>query len=88
MPNPYSQLAANAAKLTNQEFSEKFASLSKLTGSEVEEVMQETGIKQEELAELLKAVKLATQYNSQTATDLQRINKAINAMAALLKKLI
>lgn len=85
MGNKYDVFADRAADMTDAEFKNKFATLTRLNMQDLEKVIKETGISQQDLAELLKEVKSASTSNEKKAVAISNINKGVTTLIALVK---
>ena len=85
MGNKYDAFARQAAALTDEEFKNRFATLTRLNMSDLDKIMEETGISQQDLAELLKEVKAATGSNEKKATAIKNINNGVTTLIAMVK---
>ena len=88
MGNKYDTFASQAATLTDAQFKERFAALTRLNTKDLENLITETGISQNDLAELLKAVKSASSSNEQKAAAIQNINKGVTTLITMVKMFI
>ena len=85
MGNKYDVYADRAAAMTDAEFKNKFATLTRLNMQDLEKVIKETGISQQDLAELLKEVKSASTSNEKKAMAISNSNKGVTTLIALVK---
>jgi hypothetical protein len=85
MGNKYDAFAERAAVMTDAEFRNKFAALTRLNMSDLEKIIKETGISQQDLAALLKEVKNATGNNEKKAAAISNINGGISTLIAMVK---
>ena len=85
MGNKYDAFADRAAEMTDAEFRNKFAALTRLNMSDLEKIIKETGISQQDMAALLKEVKAATNSNEKKATAISNINGGITTLNAMVK---
>lgn len=88
MPNKFDKLAAEAQTMTNAEFKMRFSSLTTLNDTDITRIINDTGISKEDLAELLVAVKSATDFNTKTAQSVSKIQNGVLALIAITKKLL
>ncbi len=88
MPNKFDKLAAEAQAMTNAEFKTRFSSLTTLNDSDITKIINDTGISKEDLADLLVAVKSATDFNTKTAQSVSKIQNGVLALIAITKKLL
>jgi len=88
MPNKFDKLVDAAAQITDDEFKNQFTNLTRLTDSETEKLINDTGISKEDLAKVLKEVKDATASNEQKAAAIQNINNGVSALVAIAKKFL
>lgn len=88
MPNKFDKFAEKAKEMTDKEFKDRFSSLTKLTDTDIEKVVNDTGISNKDLAELLAVVKNATDFNNQTAQSIMNIQKGVHALVSITKKLL
>ena len=85
MGNKYDAFADRAAEMTDAAFKNKFATLTRLNMQDLEKVIKETGISQQDLAELLKEVKSAATSNEKKAVAISNINGGVTTLIALVK---
>lgn len=88
MPNKFDKLAAQAQAMTDAEFKTRFSSLTTLNDSDITSIINDTGISKENLADLLVAVKSATDFNTKTAQSVSKIQNGVLALVAITKKLL
>ena len=88
MPNKFDAFAEQAAAMTDAQFKERFAALTRLNLKDLDKIMNETGISHQDMAELLKAVKDATLSNEKKAAALRNINGGVSTLIALVKTFI
>jgi succinate dehydrogenase flavin-adding protein (antitoxin of CptAB toxin-antitoxin module) len=88
MPNKYDKLAEQAQAMTDEKFRERFSSLTSLTDNDITKVINDTGISKQDLANLLAAIKNATDFNNQTVKSITSIQKGAEALIAIAKKLL
>lgn len=88
MGNKYDAFAERAAAMTDDEFRNKFASLTRLNMKDLENIIKDTGISQQDLATLLKEVKSASTTNENKAVAISNINKGVTTLIALVKTFI
>lgn len=85
MGNKYDVFAGQAAAMTDEQFRERFAALTRLNLKDLEKIMGETGISQQDLAEILKAVKDASLSNEKKAAAIKNINGGVTTLIAMVK---
>ncbi|HET9429553.1 MAG TPA: hypothetical protein VFO70_00190 [Chitinophagaceae bacterium] len=88
MPNKFDKLAAEAQMLTDQQFRDRFSSLTTLTDSEIGKIIHDTGISKKDLAALLVEIRAATDINNQTVKSILKIQNGAAALIAIVKKLL
>lgn len=88
MPNKFDKLADEAQAITDEQFKERFSSLTSLSETEIGKVLKSTGISRENLAALLLEIKNATEYNNKTAQSIINIQNGVQALVAITKKLL
>jgi ribosome-binding protein aMBF1 (putative translation factor) len=88
MPNKFERLAKEAAQMADEEFKMEFSSLTRLNDSEIEKIIDESGISKQDLAQVLKEVKNATASNEAKATAIKNINNGVEALIGIAKKLL
>ena len=71
--------------MTDEQFRERFAALTRLNLKDLEKIMGETGISQQDLAEILKAVKDASLSNEKKAAAIKNINGGVTTLIAMVK---
>lgn len=85
MGNKYEAFAERAAVMTDAEFRNKFATLTRLNMIDLEKIIKETGISQQDMAELLKEVKNASNSNEKKAAAISHINGGVTTLVAMVK---
>ena len=88
MPNKFEKLAKEAAEMADEDFKAEFSRLTRLNDSEIEKIIDDTGISKEDLAEVLKELKDATASNEAKAKAIQNINNGVSALIGIAKRLI
>lgn len=88
MPNKFEKLAAEAKTMTDAQFKDKFSSLTKLTDSDIDKIINDTGISNKDLAAVLAEVKNATDINNQTVKSITNIQNGVHALVAITKRLL
>lgn len=85
MGTKYDAFADRAAAMTDEEFRKKFAAFTRLNMKDLENIIRDTGISQQDLAELLKEVKGAGSTNEKKAAAISNINKGVTTLIAMVK---
>ena len=88
MPNKFDKLADEAQALTDEQFKTRFSSLTKLSDNDISKIINDSGISKENLADLLVAVKSATDFNEKTVKSVQSIQNGVKALISITKMLI
>ncbi len=88
MANKYDKLAEEAQAITDEQFRERFSSLTSLSESDIGKILKSTGISRENLAALLVEIKAATAYNDKMTQSIMNIKGGIHALVAITKKLL
>ena len=88
MANKYDKLAEEAQAITDEQFRERFSSLTSLSESDIGKILKSTGISRENLAALLVEIKAATDYNDKMTQSIMNIKGGIHALVAITKKLL
>jgi hypothetical protein len=88
MANKYDKLAGEAQAITDNQFKERFASLTSLNDNDIGKIISTTGITKENLAALLVEIKNATEFNNNTAQSIIKIQNGVQALVAITKKLL
>ncbi|MBC7933934.1 MAG: hypothetical protein H7Y86_01050 [Rhizobacter sp.] len=88
MPNKFDKLADEAQAITDEQFRERFSSLTSLSETEIGKVLKSTGISRENLANLLVEIKNATEYNDKMTQSIVNIKGGVQALVAITKKLL
>ena len=88
MPNEFDKFAVDAKKMTDDQFKNRFSSLTSLNDSEISSIINDTGISKKDLAETLKQVKRATDENNHNADAIKNISKGLDAVVAIAKKVL
>ncbi|MGV3658285.1 MAG: hypothetical protein ACO1NX_10030 [Chitinophagaceae bacterium] len=85
MGNKYEAFASQAADMTDAQFKERFATLTRLNIKDLEKIMNDTGISHHDMAELLKEVKNASHTNEKKAVAIKNINGGVSTLIAMVK---
>lgn len=88
MPNEFDKFADEAKRMTDEKFKNRFSSLTSLNDTEINSIINETGISKKDLAETLKHVKNATEENEHNAGAIQNISKGIAAVIAIASRVL
>jgi hypothetical protein len=88
MSNNWDEIANEAGQTTDEQFKSRISSLTRLQDSEIDTLINETGISQQNLVEVIKAVKDATQSNNAKAAAIQNISKGVEVIVGLAAKFI
>ncbi len=88
MPTDWNQIAADAATATDNQFASQISSLSKFNDQDIQELINDTGISKENLAEVLKAVKDASSSNQSKANAIKNISKGVDVLVGIAAKFI
>jgi len=88
MPNKFDKLADEAQAITDEQFRERFSSLTSLSENDIGKILKSSGISRENLAALLVEVKNATEYNNKMAQNIMNIQNGVQALVAITKKLL
>jgi DNA-binding transcriptional regulator YiaG len=81
-------IIAKAKTDTDNKFKNKMASLTKLTNSEIDDLLQNTGIKKENFAAVVKEVTDATKSNEDKAKAIANISKGVSVLVGIAQKLL
>lgn len=84
----WKKIAKDAGTATDEHFKNQISSLTSLTDNEIENLITETGISKTDLASVLKEVTDATKSNNAKATAISNINKGVNLLVGIVKKVI
>ena len=84
----FAQLAIEAKKMTDEQFKNRFSSLTSLNDSEISSIINDTGISKKDLAETLKHIKSATNENEHNADAIKKISKGLEAVVAIASKVL
>jgi hypothetical protein len=88
MANKFDKLAGEAQAMTDDQFKQRFATLTSLNDGDIGKIIKDTGISKENLASLLVVVKNATEFNNKTAQSVANIQNGVQALLAITKKLL
>ncbi len=88
MPTDWTQLANDAANLTDKQFTNEISNLTRLNSSDIDELITNSKISKEDLVRLLKEIKNSTKSNNSKATAITNINKGVSTLVAIVSKLI
>ncbi|WMJ75285.1 hypothetical protein RCC89_19280 [Cytophagaceae bacterium ABcell3] len=84
----WNEIANQAGQSTDDYFKSQMSSLTRLNDQEIEDIINETGISKQDLANVLKEVKDATKSNANKANAIRNISKGIDVLVGLAGKLI
>ncbi len=82
------EIIAKAKTDTDNKFKNKVASLTALTNSEVDSLLDTTGIKKENFAAVLKELGDATKSNEDKVKAINSISKGVAVLVEIAKKII
>ncbi len=88
MPINWNEIASEAGESTDEHFKNQMSSLTRLNDQEIEDLIHETGISQQDLANVLKEVKDASKSNVDKAKAIKNISKGVDVLIGLAGKLI
>ena len=88
MPNKFDKIANDAANETDNQFRSQFNNLTRLNDDDTNKIINESGISQQDLAQVLKEIKDATKSNEEKATAISNINGGVSALIGIAKKLL
>ncbi|WP_047449638.1 hypothetical protein [Alistipes sp. ZOR0009] len=84
----WDDIANQAAKATDEQLANQIASLSQLNDTEIQKIVQQTGISKKDMQKILKVVNDASLSNEEKANSIKNIGNGINILAAIAKKLL
>jgi len=84
----WDDIANQAAKATDEQLANQIASLSQLNDTEIQKIVQQTGISKKDMQKILKVVNDASLSNEEKANSIKNIGNGINILAAIAKKLV
>jgi hypothetical protein len=84
----WDDIANQAAKATDEQLANQIASLSQLNDTEIQKIVQQTGISKKDMQKILKVVNDASLSNEEKANSIKSIGNGINILAAIAKKLL
>ncbi|WP_340110988.1 hypothetical protein [Maribellus mangrovi] len=88
MPIDWEKIAKDTDNETFESFVNRISSLTRLNDHEIITLVNETGISEKNLAEVLKEVKSATKSNTQKADAIKKISSGVNVLVEIASKLI
>lgn len=88
MPIDWNQIADEAANATDEHFASQISSLTSFNDTEINQLILETGISKQDLANTLKEIKDATKSNESKAKSIKNIGKGFDALIAIAFKII
>lgn len=88
MPINWDEIAKEAGRSTDEQFKSQISDLTRLNNEEIESLINETGISNQDLANVLKEIKDATKSNTAKANAINNISKGVNLLVSLAGKLI
>lgn len=86
--NDFDKLAAQADMAARIKLTAEIKSVTGLGSAELSSIVLETGISGDDLEQLLTCVRSATMTNEQTAASVKGMHKGVEALAAIVKKLL
>jgi hypothetical protein len=87
-PIDWDELIRTAQEETDQQFKTELSVITRLTGPDIQNVIMDSGISKENLAEVIKIVSASTTSNIAKANAIAKINKGVHALVALTAKLL
>lgn len=84
----WDQIINNAAQKTDQQFSSEISSLSRLNDQEINSIVNDSGISQKDLANVIKALTDATLSNQNKANAIANITGGVKALVGIAEKFI
>lgn len=84
----YDKIADKAKIKTDNQFRDQFFNLTRLTSSDIDEIVNESGISKKDLTSILMEVKNATEFNDKTAKSINSIQNGVQALASIAKKFL
>ncbi|MGY6560474.1 MAG: hypothetical protein ACXITV_00040 [Luteibaculaceae bacterium] len=85
----WSKIAQQAGQNTSKQMEERMASLTKLSGKELTDIMQESGITEAELQALIQTLQMASDENERKAELIRKTNRGLEFLIAFaVRKLI
>ena len=88
MPIDWNKIAKQAGTATDEHFKNQISSLSSLNNDEIEKMITETGIGKKDLVAVLKEVTNATKENNAKVAAISKINKGVELLVSIAKKII
>lgn len=88
MPNKFEKLVDEASHLTDEQFRNRFSSLTRFSDEDIAKIMRETGISKEDLAVLLQEIKKPGEINNKTAQSVSSIKGGTETIVAIIKRLL
>ena len=82
------EIIAKAKTDTDNKFKTKMASLTKLTNSEIDGLMDASGIKKENFAAVIKEITDATKSNEDKVKAIGTISKGVSLLVGIAQKVI
>lgn len=84
----WDEIAKKAGETTDEQFKNQISSLTRLNDSEIESLINDTGISKKDLANVIKEIKDATKSNTAKAQAIQKISKGVDALISIVGRLI
>lgn len=88
MPIDWKKIAKEAGTETDKHFKNRISSLTRLKDNEIQKMITETGISKKDFVAVLKEVTNATKKNETKADAISNINKGVNLLVSIAKKVI
>ena len=88
MPIDWNNIAREAGAAADEHFKNQISSLTRFTDIEIGNLISETGISKTDLTFVLKEVTDATKSNDAKAAAISNINKGVNLLVGIAKKVI
>jgi uncharacterized protein Smg (DUF494 family) len=88
MTNIWDEIARQAAGAADDHYAGKISGLTRLNNDEIEQLIFETGISRQNLAEVLKEIKNSAKSNESKAHAISSISKGLDVLVAIAGKLL
>ncbi|MEO0310776.1 MAG: hypothetical protein RIQ89_433 [Bacteroidota bacterium] len=88
MAPDFKKLAKETIAETNKELANRMASLTNINSKDLQKIIEQNNIDHKDFTKLIEVVKSKTLDNAQKAVAIQNINKGLETVIALVRKLI
>lgn len=88
MATKLDKLVDDTSVLTDEQFKNRFSSITRLNEEDTIKIIKESGISNEDLANLVHEIKKSADFNIKSVQSITEIKGGVLAMAAIIKRLL